>query len=462
VDLAQLVISVVSFASDLGVLVLSRLTRSVLSIIGSAISVVTAFLDAYKDAGSDFWGAWELLLRPDTFGDALRTAGFLSALASLVTTVVVTAALHTVAGIGLSVALSMALVAASGVGLIVLAAVLAIWAIFHWDDVGCWVHGSVSPEDVDAVEGDVSTVLNGTLHLMARLNTVDVASEAAGARSERGVGLALMCLRSSSGDSGLVAALEGAPHYHLDTGSAKGRMARSVVEARFWIVNLWREVDDLVDEDSATDGGEDSEGFPDDRGVLGKDHGFDADVRIRGGDDAPGKLSQQDIEPLLSNVRPGTVSGWRAKVSIDGDLFKDALKEWVSALEAIGSQLSEAMTALARTSKETALAGSVMAEADYRRSMGMVEVRLPSDVGSARVLLTCTDGALMVGGEEVVGPYVLKVENGTAMVAVTGRSVTSEVLDHDGEHPLRSETDCVVGRWSELSFGKSVLTHVEA
>jgi hypothetical protein len=103
-----------------------------------------------------------------------------------------------------------------------------------------------------------------------------------------------------------------------------------------------------------------------------------------------------------------------------------------------------------------------MAEANYRRSMGMVEVRLPSDVGSAKVSLTCTDGALMVGGEEVEGPYILHVENGTAKVAVTGRSVTSKVLDHDGELPIISEADCVVSRWYELSFGRSVLAHVAA
>jgi hypothetical protein len=136
----------------------------------------------------------------------------------------------------------------------------------------------------------------------------------------------------------------------------------------------------------------------------------------------------------------------------------------VSALEAIGSQLAEATTALARTSREMVLAGSVMAEADYSRSMGVVELRLPEGVGSATVLVTCVDGAVLVDGEEVEGPYHLVVENGTALLAVTGRRVTSELLSYLSEPPveLDMEVDCDVARWSELSFGTSVVAHAAA
>ncbi len=464
VDLAQIVISAVKFACDLGVLALSKVSQAVLSLVGSAISVVTAFLDAYRDAGSDFWGAWELLLNPDSFGDALRTAGFLSALASLVTTVVVTAALPMLTGVGVGAALSMAVVAASGVGLIVLGAVLAVWAIFHYEEIKCWVHGSVTSEAVDAVEEDVSSVLQGTLEMMVNLNTVNVTSEISGARMERGVGLALLNLRTTSGDAGLVDALSGAPHYHLDDGSAQGRRARAVVEARHWIVTLWREVDDLVDEDRASSEGEVSEGFPDDRGTLGGDHDFDADVKVRSADGIPGILDQQGIVGFLRSASHRRVDGWTVRVHIEGDLYKEALEEWVTALEAIASQLAEATSALARASRETTFAATSLAEVDYDRARSLVEVRLPERVKCARLLVECTDGAVLVDGEPVEGQVMVHVDNGTALLAVTGRSVRSEVMTYTADSlvDMAMEVDTSACQWWELGFGRSTLAHVEA
>jgi hypothetical protein len=426
--------------------------------------VVAASLNTYRDAGSDFWGAWELLLNPDGFGEALRTAGFLSALASLVTTVVITAALPVLTGVSAATALTVAVAAGTGVGLIVLAAVLAIWAIFHWEEVSCWVHGSVTSEDVDTVEKDVSSVLNTTLHLMANLNTVDVGSEIAGARLERGIGLALMDLRTTSGDAGLVDALAGAPLYHLDGGSAQGRRARAIAEARYWTVALWMEVDDLVDDDHANLGGEDSEGFPDDGGI-GKDHDFDADVMMRNEDDTPIPLDQGGMAEFLRSVRPDMIEGWTVRLNIKGDLFKEALEEWVKALEAIGSQLTEATSALARSSRETTFSASSVSEVDYDRTRGLVEIRLPGWVTSARVKVECSDGAIVVDGEPKEGPQLVHVYNGTALLMVTGRSVVSEVLSFTcdrGIVALDLEETGTVSQWSELTFGRSVVEHALA
>jgi hypothetical protein len=464
VDIAQIVMSAVKFASDLGLMVLSKVTKSVLSVIGSAISVVTAFLDAYRDAGHDFWGAWELLLQPDTFGDALSTAGFLSALASLVTTVIVTAALPMLTGVSVATALTMAVAASTGVGLIVMAAVLAIWAIFHWEDISCWVHGSVKSEDVDTVEKDVSSVLGSTMELMANLNTVDVGSEIAGARLERGVGLALMGLRTTSGDTGLVDALAGAPLYHLDAGSSQGRSARAVVESRHWIITLWREVDDLVDDDHATGQDEDSEGFSDDSGI-GKDHDYDTDIRVRDDNGIRRAFDQTGLPQFLGELRPETIEGWTVKMRVEGDLFKEALEDWVMALEAIGSQLSEATSALARSSREMTFSASKVAEAGYDRTHGMIEIRLPDEVESARVLVECPDGAIIVDGEPVVGPQLVHVYNGTALLTVTGRSVVSEILSYTSDDHivgLDMEERGTASQWSELSFGRSFVEHAVA
>jgi hypothetical protein len=465
VDLAQMVLSAVKFAYDMGVMALSQVTRSTMAVIGSAISVVATFLDAYRDAGEDFWGAWDLLLHPDGFGDALRTAGFLSALSSLITTVVVVAAWPALTGATVSWALlSMAVVAGTGVGLIVLAAVLAVWVFFHWDEVKAWVHGTADADAIDVVKKDMGSALDSTMGLMARLNTVDVEEELAKARVERGIGLAFMDLMSMAGEPGLVDALGGAAHYHLDGGSAQGRKARAIVEARHWTVSLWREVDDLVDGERSSDGGEISEGFPEDKGWAGKNHDYDADIRvIENGTRTD--LDQEDIATFLRGLEPEMLDDLQVKLVIDGEVFQEALKEWMRALDAIGDMLSRATTSLSRASRESAYSASSVSEAAYDRTRGLVEIRMPAWVESAQVLVECTDGAVLVEGRPVEGPCVVEVTNGTALFAVTGRAVTSRVLSYDDgdvDGEIERLADCTAHKWFELSFGRSVLTHAEA
>ncbi|NIP36846.1 MAG: hypothetical protein GWN18_17925, partial [Thermoplasmata archaeon] len=148
----------------------------------------------------------------------------------------------------------------------------------------------------------------------------------------------------------------------------------------------------------------------------------------------------------------------------EGDLYKEAVEEWVKALEAIGSQLTEATSALVRSSRETTLAASTLAEADYDRRRALVEVRVPEKVESARVLVECTDGAVLVEGEPVEGPVLVHVENGTVLLAVTGRSVVSEVLSYSASRhvDMNMEADGTASLWCELGFGGSVLLHAEA
>ena len=109
----------------------------------------------------------------------------------------------------------------------------------------------------------------------------------------------------------------------------------------------------------------------------------------------------------------------------------------------------------------TSLAASTLAEVDYDRRRALVEVRLPDRVESARVTVECTDGAVLVDGVPTEGPVLVHVENGTALLAVTGRSVVSEVLSYtaEGYVEMEMETECTASRWSELDFGRSLLLH---
>ena len=72
---------------------------------------------------------------------------------------------------------------------------------------------------------------------------------------------------------------------------------------------------------------------------------------------------------------------------------------------------------------------------------------------------------MLVDGEPVDGPQLVHVTNGTALLTVTGRSVVSQILSYDcglSMVELDMEADCTASRWSELSFGRSVLEHAVA
>jgi hypothetical protein len=465
VDLATMVLHLVKFMDDLGLMALATVTKSIISFVGAAIAVVATFLDAYRDADGDFWGAWSLLLHPGGFADALRSAGFFSSVASLVTTAIVTASLPMLTGVTMATAFTTAVLAATGVGLIVFAAILAVWTVLNWDQVRGWFSGAVKQEDVEDMRSELEDVLNSTMHLQARMNSLNVTEEVAGARSERGIGLSLMHLRSECGDERLVRALGRADLYHLDGGSAQGRRARATREVSHWVDVLWREVDDLIDDDRPNGNGEASEGFHDYKGTYGsKDLDFDADIQVSidGGERITLVQAGGGIGSFLGSLDPVTVEDVRVSLSIEGDVHKGALEDWSKALGAIFVQLSKASQALSRASRESAFVASSGAEVSYTRARGLVEVRLPDALGTAQVEVGCQYGGVVRGGEVEAGPVVIQVFNGTAMLTVTGWHVTSRVVDHPdnvSKDDFKPTAKCTAYHWGSLAFGSSVLDH---
>ena len=463
-DMAKLVISLLGVLGKVGVLVIGALGKAVLSVVGAAIAVVATFLDAYRDAGNDFWGAWEILLHPDGFSGALRTAGFFSAVASIITTVVLTVALPVLTGATVAGAFILAVGVATGVGLIVLAAVLVVWAIMNWDSITNWVSGTVGDEEVDAVEDEVESILRSTMELRARMNSVDVHGEVAEARSERGVGLALMHLRTLSGNADLVMALGLADLAHLDGGSAQGRRARAVHEVRYWIDVLWREVDDLRDEDRRSSGGEDSEGFRDYKGSWGsKDHDFDADIKVSVDGGARVTLVQDTggIDAFLRDLSEEDLGNTRVDLEIAGSVYGDGLKDWLKAIGAIGGELSEATGALARASRESAFVSSFASESDYDRQRGLVQIQLPETVDWAKMEIWSVGGSVFINGQPVERG-TLEVTDGSAMFTATGYAVQSKVLDWDGgtlTGRLTKYASCMVLPWHDVNFGVPALRY---
>jgi hypothetical protein len=251
----------------------------------------------------------------------------------------------------------------------------------------------------------------------------------------------------------------------MDSASAQARRARAVAGLRHWVEVLWREVDDLVDDDDPTAAGEHSEGFRDYRGTLGsQDHEFDADVRISVGGKKAITLNQSDgsMVGFLRGLDGPTAMNTTVRLRIGGEVLGDALDDWLKALGAASLQLSEALDALTRASRESTLVVAAGAESAYSRALGLVEVRLPPGVPGAEVEVECEHGAVLVAGEPVEGPVVVTVNGTATLVCVNGRSATSRLLGHSGSSggsgPL-TEVGCAVSHWWEIGFGGDVLDH---
>jgi hypothetical protein len=460
-DMAQMVLSALKLVADAGLLAIGRVGQATVAVVGAAISVVATFLDAYRDAGADVGAALALLLDPHSFSDALRTAGFVSGLASLVTTVVVTSTL-VAGGASVAGAFTVAVLAASGVGLVVLAVALAIWAVFHWDAVSGWYHGTVPEQAMDRIGEGIDRVLGRTMWMMARLGDRDLDEELLEARAERGVGLALCHVRTTSGDVGLVRALGGTHRYHLDAGAAQARSAKAVAELRYSVVALWRQVDDLVDDDHRTDGPERSEGYADDRGLVGKDHDFDVDVQVRrdGGDWEA--LSQADgsLDEFVGGLTYQDLAVAEVRVHMGGEVYTGALEAWLTTVDAALHRLTLASIALSQATWEMAYVASAGSEAAYSRETGLVRFELPEDADVAHVVVESPDGSVVMGGEAFRGPVHMNVTGG-ALLTVTGRRVGSAMVSWEVDGRTVWEYGEATGsamKWYELEFGRSVLS----
>ncbi len=449
-DLTGMVLSVVGLLKTMGWLKLTPAMTTTLTVVGAAIGVVTSFYSAYKDAG-DVWGALGLLALPGTFSDAMRTASFAQSIAILVTTAIVSQ----IPGIALAAAAAMV----TGVGAIVFLAVLAVWAAFHWDDIkswfASWVSGTAKDEEVRAADEGITGMLTSTMRLRAGLNAVDVEGELAQSRLERGRGYALMEARALLPDADAVAGLGRADLRHLDDGGARARRAKAVAEARYWIDVLWCEVDDFVDSDGLADSGRPSEGFRNDNDkALGKEHHFWTELRVIGPDGAVRRLGQADgsLAAFLAALNTSSADGIEIDFSIKGRVYGGALDDLTHELGAVSAELGRCVDMLAACSRETAYSAMQGSAPDYRRDLGVVEVRLGEGVNGGRVRVTVDTDA---------GPArEVPVDDGTAVVLVRpGRAMSILVHVPGGYEKAEQVVGGAVHGWCEPGFARDVLDH---
>ena len=449
-DLAGMALSVVGLLKTVGLFKLTPAMSSALTFVGAAIGVVTSFYSAYKEAG-DVWGAIGLLVGPDSFSDAMRSATFAYGIAVLVTGIIATQ----VCGIALAVVAAIA----TGVGAIVFLAVLAVWAAFHWDDIeqwfASWVSGTAKDEEVRAADDGITGMLGSTMRLRAGLNAVDVEGELLCSRLERGKGLGLMEARSMLPGAAAVAGLGRADLRHLDGGAVQARRAKSIAEARYWAEVLWRETDDFVDIDGLAKDARPSEGFRNDNDkALGAEHDFWTELWVFSPDGVGRRVSQADgsLAAFLASLNSTNVEGIELDLGIEGRVFGPALDDLTRELGAVASELGRCVDRLAACSREATYAAAQGSAPDYRRDLSVVEVRLGEGVRNATITLMVD---MDPGSAKTVG-----VEDGTTVATVGPGEVLSLLIDVPGGYEGASTG--VRGRarnWSDPLFATDVLDH---
>ena len=465
IDIVRTVMAAVTLLKELGLVTLSELAKGCMGIISAAISVITAFLSAYQQAGGDVWAAFAILGHPDTFSAALRTAAFLQGIVTLYVAVVVGVVVPALTGAIVTVASAAAM--STGVGLIVFGLALAVWAILNWEKVQAWfrgwLSGTATQSEVKAAREGIEDMLASTMSIRAQLNGVDVEGELYRARLERGTGLGLMEARAFLSDDGLVGALGRQDLRHLDDGASQARRAKAVAELRYWIEVLWREVDDFVDEDSTDKADGLSEGFTDDKGTFGVDHDFRADIHVTDPDGLRARLSQRDgtLMGFLRGLDAATADGSKVELDVygkDGRVYGPALRNWNAALDSICAEVRRCVDNITVASREVAYAALLGSGSEYRRDLSIVEIVTGEDVPLAQV--DVISAGLWMNGTSVEGWQRVEIRDGARMLVVTPGLVESIMYGPGIElEQLESRCNATAPRWCDPSFGRTVLDH---
>jgi len=466
-DLARTVINVIGLLRDLGLLALGAVSKAALTLVTAAVSVISTFASAYSSAGRDFKGAMALLMNPETFNGALKTAGFVAGIGTLAASAYLGAAALT----GLVVTALSAVLIATGVGAVVYCIVIVAWTALHWQKIKewgrAWASGTATDEAVGRAMGDVQDALGGTMGLRAQLNEIDVAGDLRTARLMRGTGLAMMEVRSLLADEGLVGAVNRTDLYHLDMGAAQARCAKAVAELRYWIEVLWREVDDFVDGDHASSDGELSEGFAHDKDFvidgLTYHHTFDADILVDYGDGWTERLSQADgsLVRFLRSLNVSNAEGLAVRLEVraaDDRIYGPAMEAWGDALSLILEEVGRSSEGLSAASRECAYASMIGTPSEYSRGLSVVEVR--TGEGLDAVSCEVDSGGIWSDGALVAGRAHVDVEDGARMLVVAPGHVESTMGGNGVElEELESRCSATAPRWCDPSFGRTVLDH---
>ncbi len=449
-DLAGLVMSVINFLKAMKLVAFDAFLKGAFTVIGAAMTVVSTFFSAYKEAGNDVVGAFRLLFNPATFSAAMRSAGFASGIATLVAVAVMVKS---------GAALASAALVATGVGAIVFLAVIAIWAIVHWREVRAWfagwISGTAKEKEVSAADEGITAMLESTMRLRAQLNAVDVEADLLRSRLDRGAALALMGARSTMGDAGLVAALGGSALKGLDDASAQARRAKAVAEAGYWVEALWREADDFIDSASLNGSGRPSEGFEFDKDAwLSKTHHFWTEIWIVHPNGVVQRVRQQDgtLAGLLRAVNTTNVEGVTIDFSIKGLVYGPALRDYNDALTAIAGEVGRCVEAIGAASREAAYIALQGSASEYNRVLSVIEVVTSEGLDHSGIRL------------DVSGPPTWSEDiafgDGTATLLVPPGGVVSTLKQYHGdigEH--RTVVAGVAHSWWHPGFGRDVLDH---
>ncbi|MEM2869619.1 MAG: hypothetical protein QW379_04260 [Thermoplasmata archaeon] len=274
--------------------------------------------------------------------------------------------------------LGMATVAAilGPVGLFLMALTIIVLIIFNWDAVSSMVTGNLSNEAREQAQKSVGRTLRDTLGTVALLNGMRSDETMAAARTARGAALALDRLAALSTDANLTFELQNLSTRTMDDSWAKQHQAVAVRSLRYFIITLWRQVED----------------------------GPGAEIKITDNQWSNNRLLESDVRDYLEGMTEEKAANTTISFTISGTVRTDDVGAWANSLARIGDQITKWQKKL---SKAQAMSRYISEQdgVNYSNEWGYLQLRIPTSIVDAHFVTRASNYTLFryldMGGKDV-------------------------------------------------------------
>ncbi|MEW5759601.1 MAG: hypothetical protein AB1779_02410 [Candidatus Thermoplasmatota archaeon] len=418
-DIVKLILQISKFAIEVARKIFTKLygattqaalkaTSAIIGVVIGVISLVQLFLSELEKAcGGN--------VRLDCALDAVVslmtgfdevTLQFWTTVISIVTGIIVAAYYIAVAvGASLATLATLATLAAIAgpVGAIVAVAAIIITLILHWDEICAWWSGEVPKDAIKDVESDLSDKLTMIMKMIGALNDANMDSYIFRAREYYGLGYTYYRLSLYATDQIFSSYFLSLSLYFSDKAESELYQGKYMHYLRFWLIAIFKQADDFVDNDNRydSDSGEESEGFDDDSDSPDPfdddDRNYDGDIIVKnkktGAETKIYNTGSSRITDYLLSINSTLAENLSIKYSISGGVVENGLKNWGNYMGHMGDEISRWNNNFTLVRERSKYVSTYPNPLSYSREYGVITFAIDSEVESIDATIKRTDGS---------------------------------------------------------------------
>ncbi|MEW5760222.1 MAG: hypothetical protein AB1779_05610, partial [Candidatus Thermoplasmatota archaeon] len=345
------------------------------------------------------------------------------------------------------------------VGAVVFAIVFIIWLILNWNAICAWWHGKITEKDRKMLEGEMGVALDKTMKIRASFNTQKLSDGLYKARKQKAASILARRIASTTNDIELSKSMKNISIHSMEYSKAEYRKALDANYAKFWVLPLWRQMTDFVDEKHKDEYG--SEGFKYTHAnplqkmasiiTFGhakpvEKHYWNSSIYVLFKDGFSIVLGQhkthKSIEEFLNNIRPAMKQIWngndfveeasddvnwtdnkgknhtveRIEFKITGhkgeeepNVNADGTKEWIDSLASQTNELQKWMERASSSNDRWSYVGGFPSPRNFSKDYGLLTIS--KDIGfKAKVTITGS-GEILLGQNTTNLPYIFEMNS---------------------------------------------------